>query len=82
MCICVSVCVHVGVGVRYLVRLRVSAYCLPCRHGDDIMAHGRRTTERIPPHPSVFFTDGKRERERRGGEIERERKEEGKVRRR
>lgn len=31
-----------------------SAYCLPCRHSDDIMAHDRQMTERIPP---VFFTD-------------------------
>lgn len=47
-------CVCVGVGVRCLVRLCVSAYCLPCRHSDDIMAHDRQMTERMPP---VFFTD-------------------------
>lgn len=48
------VCVCVGFGVRCLVHLCISAYCLPCRHSDDIMAHDRQMTERIPP---VFFTD-------------------------
>lgn len=63
----VSVFVCVGVGVRCLVRLCVSAYCLPCRHGDDIMAHDCRMTERIPPR--LLCRQRERQRERGGGEI-------------
>ena len=55
-CVCVCVCV-LGLGSGAWCILRVSAYCLSCRHGDDIMAHDRRTTERMPP---VFFVDEER----------------------
>lgn len=54
--------VCVGVGVRCLVHLCVSAYCQPCRHGDDIMPHDRQMMEKIP---FVFFTDEKSEEVRR-----------------
>lgn len=56
-----GVCVCVEVGVRCLVHLCVSAYCQPCRYGDDIMAHDHQLMERIPS----VLTDGGR-----GGEIE------------
>jgi len=57
MCVCVCLYVCVGVGVRCLAILCISAYCLPCRHGDDIMAHDCRTMERIPP---ILFTEKER----------------------
>lgn len=49
-CVCVWMCVCYSWG-QVPGALCISAYCLPCCSGDDIIAHDCQTMERIRPHP-------------------------------